>query len=273
MGAQARPLGLPAPDADVDVVALREDPAVPPGDRPQLEHGSPPVAIAIDGVVAQVGLERDEVHAGTVAAQRARHDSVRSVRADHDPAGSGPVLRPHEHVVRPKFDLRHLRPVAEDRPGLAGTLDEKCVQHHSPGHVDQRLLALPLEPARVGEPDLEAVDDVLDHGLDREREECGGATGNATAARLVAREPSPVQQQHRESLLGQEVGRGRPRRAGTDDDDVEALRHETNPLTGAIAHSLAAAKPLVDPVRREDARPRDGCSERGVRLTDCARVS
>src|SRR5437763_6017894 len=43
--AQARPLALPAADADVDVVALREDPAVAAGDRAQLERGEPAVAM------------------------------------------------------------------------------------------------------------------------------------------------------------------------------------------------------------------------------------
>ena len=231
MGAQARALRLPAADADVHVVALREDPAVAAGDRPELEHRSSAIPVALDHVVAQVGLERDEVHAGGVAAERARDDAVRPVRADHDAAASGPVLRLHDDLVRAQLQLRHLRPVAEDRPGLARLLDEERVQRHAAGHVDQGLLALPLEAARVGEPDLEAVDDVLDHGVDREREQRGGAAGDAAAARLVAREAGAVEQQDREPFAGEAVGRRRPGRAGADDDGVEAVRHV--PAAGA----------------------------------------
>ena len=47
--AEPRPLLLPGADADVDVVALREDPAVAAGDVGELDHRAPRVAVARSG--------------------------------------------------------------------------------------------------------------------------------------------------------------------------------------------------------------------------------
>ena len=51
MVAQPRAFLLPGADADVDVVALREDPAVAAGNVGQLDDRAPAVAVAREGVV------------------------------------------------------------------------------------------------------------------------------------------------------------------------------------------------------------------------------
>src|SRR5581483_1348707 len=80
VAAQPRPLALPAADAEVHVVALREDPAVAAGERAELDHRDSPVAL----VEGRVALERDAVDDLSAEAERARGDPVRAVRADHD---------------------------------------------------------------------------------------------------------------------------------------------------------------------------------------------
>ena len=59
--AQLRPLALPAADADVRVVALREDPGVAAGDVGQLEHEPARVALARERRVRDVPLVGDAV--------------------------------------------------------------------------------------------------------------------------------------------------------------------------------------------------------------------
>src|SRR6266542_1558172 len=58
---QARAFGAPATDAEVDMVALREDPAVAARHRCELEHEHPPPAVARESLVGHVPLERDPV--------------------------------------------------------------------------------------------------------------------------------------------------------------------------------------------------------------------
>src|SRR5262249_58903691 len=78
--AQPRPLRLPAADADVDVVALREDPAVAAGDRAQLDVGEPAVLLAKGGVA----FEGDTVRDRPAEPERLRGRPVRAVRADDE---------------------------------------------------------------------------------------------------------------------------------------------------------------------------------------------
>src|ERR671934_105833 len=64
---ESRAHALPASDADVRVVSLREDPAVAAGDRSELDRGESLVLLPADVGVGHVPLERDPV--GVAAAK------------------------------------------------------------------------------------------------------------------------------------------------------------------------------------------------------------
>ena len=139
MLAEARALALPAADADVDVVALREDPAVAAGDRAQLERSQPAVAVLRDGSIRDVPLKGHAVDGSLAEAEGARRRPVRAVGADerrrHDPVaadldGDAPVFRGH---------LLHLDSVPEVSAGGRGLLGEVMVETAPLRHQDQRL--------------------------------------------------------------------------------------------------------------------------------------
>ena len=78
-----RPLALPAADSDVDVVALREDPAVAAGHVRELEAKAALVALAGDDAVGDVCFERDAIVAPVVKPGRAGADPVHAVGAKY----------------------------------------------------------------------------------------------------------------------------------------------------------------------------------------------
>ena len=61
VAAQLRTFAAPAADADVDVVALREDPAVPAGHGTEFEHERPAPPSRRKLLIREVALERDAV--------------------------------------------------------------------------------------------------------------------------------------------------------------------------------------------------------------------
>src|SRR5205085_7239128 len=79
--ADARPLLLPRADAHVDVVALREHPAVAAGDVGELDHRAARIALAVERVVADVPLVRHAVDDRAAEPERLRRRAVRAVRA------------------------------------------------------------------------------------------------------------------------------------------------------------------------------------------------
>ena len=120
LGAQLRPL-LPVPaDADVDVVALREDPAVAAADDRDLEHHRARVAL----LVRVVRLERDAVDDAVGEAELLRRRAVAAVGADHDP----------------RVELARVGrlPLAHLGAGLGGLLQEEVVEPPALRHVRER---------------------------------------------------------------------------------------------------------------------------------------
>src|SRR5438552_13181757 len=84
MIAEPRPLPLPAPDSEVDVVALRERPPVAARDDSDLEHEPPRVAGPVEPLVGAVPLERDS-ELPLREPERPCRDAVHPVRPDERP--------------------------------------------------------------------------------------------------------------------------------------------------------------------------------------------
>jgi hypothetical protein len=194
------------------MVALREDPAVPAGDRPELDEGEAPEAL----VEGRVPLEGDAVGDRPAQAKGLRRRSVRAVGAD-------------DHLGV-DFARVEFRAVAKLRAGGDRLLGEVRVEPPPLRHQDERPALSRAVEARVpAEPERHPVDFVLDHrrGVDRQLPHC--AKRQPAAARLVARERRLVDEQHSLARAGQMDGGDRPRRAGSDHGDVVS-RHASRVL-------------------------------------------
>jgi hypothetical protein len=221
--AKARSLPLPAAEPDVRVVALREDPAVAPGDEPELEHRTASVAVA-EPVVGDVALE---CHADRLVAaepERPGAHAVDAVGADHRPRQQPFPAGDDLGAVRPRRDRRDLHAVAELGSGCDRPLDQVGVQPDALRHQDERRTIATLDPGPVPQPHPHGRDRVLHDRVDREREQPSGAPRHAPAAGLVAREACPVEQQDRGTRQGQPVRARRARGPGAHDDGV-VTRH------------------------------------------------
>ena len=194
---------LPPADADVDMVALGEHPAVAAGNGAELEHRAPAVAVLARLRVGNVAFERNAVAVPVLEQERARRDSVDAVRADYDVRRQRLVADPDDAIVA---DGRDPGTVAELRAGVGSLLRKEGVEPLSLGHQDDRRGASALEAVAIPERELEAVDDVLHHRRDVDGKLTDRAIRQAASARLVAREPRAVEEEDRGSLARKAQG-------------------------------------------------------------------
>jgi hypothetical protein len=111
------------------------------------------------------------------------------------------------------------------------------VQPSPLGHQHERTLPSTLEARPVAEAELEAVDDLLDDGVDRDGQLSHGALRQTAAAGLVPRKALPVEQEHARACPSQPQRRSRAGRPGPHDDRVEALHRSMvrkNPLGNRV---------------------------------------
>ena len=147
--AHPRALALPAADTDVDVIPLREHPAVAARHVRELEEEPAAVLLFVDDAVRNVAFEGNAVYAALVEADRPGSDAVRSVRAKQ-PICSNLVTGDRcSHAVVDEGDVLHAHAVAEISPGVGRPLGEVRVEPASLGHQNERLVGGALE-ARDG---------------------------------------------------------------------------------------------------------------------------
>ena len=134
--------------------------------------------------------------------RRRRRCRLRRLAVDRDPVAE-PDLRPLSHLDAP----------------LPRRVEQERVEHATLSHADHRLPRATLDRVAVAEPQLDDVHLLLD-----DRRRVDGALPDRphrhpAAARLVAREARPVDEQHRRTGVGEAVARwssrpARPRRRG-----------------------------------------------------------
>jgi len=237
--AQPRALRPPPADPDVDVVALREDPRVAARNGAELDHRTPTPAVLARVNIRDVPFERDSVPP-LAEGEHLRGEPVDAVRADHDLRLGGGHVEANGRLALPELQRRCAEPVPEVRSRGRGRFGEVRVEPPPLGHQDERPLPSPLEPRSVAEPELEAVDDLLDDGVDRDRKLLHSAFGQAAAARLVAREALAVEQEHARARAREPQSRRRAGRPGPDDDRVEALHPASVRKNKPTSHVLKA---------------------------------
>ena len=221
--AEARALASPASDPEIGVVALREHPSVATRHDAQLDDGRPLDVSGAEVSVRDVPLERDTVDDPRIEPGRARHDPVGAVRADERVGAHDLPAHAHADVGCIHIDIGDSRSIAELGARRRCLLREMRVEQPPLCHEDERLRVPPREAPPVPEPDPEAVDDVLDDGVDGARRVPERPSGEPTSARLVPWEAGAVGQKHCRPLVRKAKGRCRARRAGANDDHVEAL--------------------------------------------------
>ena len=183
--AKTRPFGPPATDADVDVIALGEDPPVAARHSGELEHEGAAPRAEWEPLVRKIPLERDAVDDRAAEPEPLRGRPVRSVGAD-DRLDADAVAVDAELAVGLELDARA---VPEGRAGFLRLLDEICVQSAPLRHQAESLLRPAFQHAPVLQTAPDPGDAILDDGLHRERELPHGAHRQPPAAGLVAREP------------------------------------------------------------------------------------
>ena len=242
------------------MVALREQPAVAAVRLAELDDGRRRVALAVEVLPADVALERDAAHDAVLEPDRLRDDAVRAVRADERVRDD--VRLPH--LRRDPFGA-DLEPVdagvvPERRAGSCCLLREVRVEPPPLGHQDQRLGRGALEAALVVEPELEGVDDALDHRRDVARRLLQRPAGEPATAGLVAWEACAVGEQHALAAAREMDRRRRSGRPGTDDEDIEVLHR-------SIVGRAAGREPRVRLRRPARRRPAIHSANSGSTIT------
>src|SRR5439155_27174220 len=95
-----------------------------------------------------------------------------------------------------RIDLRHLDAVAELGTRGRRLLREKGIEPAALGHQYEGLVRTAAPASRVAKPELERVDAIFDHRLDRERELPHRAQRQPAAAGLVAGKSRAVDKAH-----------------------------------------------------------------------------
>ena len=220
---QARAFAAPAADADVRVIALREDPAVAAWDDPQLDDRRPRDGVAVEIAVRDVRLESDAPNDARAEARLLRDDPVRPVGAHEHVRDDRLAVDARGHTRALVANVGDPDPVPEVRAGAGGLLREMEVEPAALRHEDEWLGVSPCEAPPVPESDPEPVDDVLDDGIDRARRMSKRSAREPSAARLVARKARAVDQQDLRTVSREPEGRRRTGWAGADDERVEPL--------------------------------------------------
>ncbi|MBK9612445.1 MAG: hypothetical protein IPO34_13590, partial [Dehalococcoidia bacterium] len=104
-------------------------------------------------------------------------------------------LGPDGHATIER-DLAHDRPRPEFGAGFLRLLEQELVEALAHDHVGERLARIAHEARASLVAHLQQADRVLDHRVDRERQQFFGAQGDAAAAGFVARELGPIDHQH-----------------------------------------------------------------------------
>ena len=172
--------------------------------------------------IGDVALERDAVPP-RAEAEGPRGQAVDAVGADHDRRGRGCSVEADRAPVVVQLERGGAQPVPEVRACRRGLGGEVRVEAAPLGHQHKRPLASPDKAGPVAEAELEAVDHLLDDGIDGDRQLFDRALGQPAAARLVAREAGPVEQEHLRPGAREPVSGGRAGRPGPDDDHIELL--------------------------------------------------
>ena len=152
-------------------------------------------------------------------------------RDDRDPpVKRAPILCVHAHAALIGRQMSGGNALLERRSAGGGVSDDQVVQHQAWDHHRAVAASDPCRgPSTVGRHDRVTVHfasllrDLVEQAHlveypQRTRRE-------PIAARLVARERAAVQQHDVESAAAQKVRRGRPTRAGADDDRVMYVHH------------------------------------------------
>ena len=222
----------PAPDADVDVVALREEPAVAARYDTELDQREIAGRGRIEVSVGRVTLECDAAMNVERNARETSGGAVRAVRSDEHIRPDTVAADGRHHAVRSHRQGSGRDPVSKIGARSHRLLGEEGIEPPPLRHPDERHPVSPLEALPVAKPDREAHDVGLDRGGDVARRMTKRPAGQPAAARLVAREALAVEEQHARTAP-REPDRGRrARRPSAKHEGVVTAHAATLPRSG-----------------------------------------
>jgi hypothetical protein len=166
---------------------------------------------------------------GSSAWRRSFDDAVDAV-GGHQVVGAklAPVARHHSRTVFVRADRRYPRTLDQNRPGLDGLLRECLVEFNPPDGDHGRRRRGKGDATMSGSLEIETRDVVRLDAFERAsqvRKPLQRARRQAAAARLVAREPRPLEEAHPGAAERQRSRSGRAGRAGSDHEDVGRIDH------------------------------------------------
>src|SRR5919106_894733 len=195
MAAEGRALARPPADAEVRVVAFGEDPAVAAAHGAELHHEAAVIAARWKLRVREVSLERNADVLVAAEAECAGAQAVDAVRADERLRRVAPAVRGDGDASLAVLDGDDPRAVAEVGSRLGGTLGEVVVESLALRHVGDRRACAAGDLPAVAQAQVGGRDDVLDDRVERKGQQPRGPLRDAAAARLVAREAGPVEEE------------------------------------------------------------------------------
>jgi hypothetical protein len=182
------PFLRPTPDSDVDVIRLREYPAVPTGDRSKLDQDRILETDRAGGASREIALQGEAHRTITAQAQHLRGDAVGTVSTD-DERRRDPIStdRHHDSLIV-DVDASDTTTVTEIDARRSRLDNQMVIEPSALSHVGDRLAA-----AAMDGPSSELVEHSVRHHafddrLNRTRSEPFGSAGHGAATRFVARE-------------------------------------------------------------------------------------
>ena len=230
--AQPRSFVEPAPDPQIRMVALRENPAVASGDDAELDPGGLPIRHRIERSPAHVCFESDAADDSLPELRGASDETIGAVGADDERSAHRGAADDRCDTSLAQYKIFDSDGIPEVRSGRGSLLRKVEVEPPALCHPNQGCLAAAPHTTAVPGPKYEAVDDMLDHRLDITGRMPKSTAREPATAWLVAREVGLVGQEHAGTAASEVDRRSRARRAGADDEHVEMLHDRIVGLEG-----------------------------------------
>ncbi len=252
---QPRPGMTPAADAKVQVITLREEPAIAAGYDTEVkaEDLLPLGGKALGG--GKVPLQPHQRAARDGHSGERRRPPIGPIGSDERARAEPLTPSPHTNTPGVPLNRTDRHPFLEGRASGDRPLSEECIESPALGQIGQRLGGVAAVSPALAQRKMNTVDRALGHRSQVERDESRRAHVDPAAARLISRELRPVEQERREPAHRTFTCRSAAGRPGADHDDImsHTATHLTQGRSASTSPGIVYASPPFRPGVRFDA--------------------